>query len=691
MKQPDFLRVALSMALLISGLLLTQPGSAAQISPLPPVLEADGTLGLCYAFYDDAWMQLAYAAGARGDRFDFRWNAVEIAPGIYDFSGHEAILARYAALGIPMEVIGILGSPALWAADCPAVIQQTPQFSVIGHLRNDLVGWRACLPKGLYLPWDHPENLWGRYVETVVSHFQGQVSLWEMWNEPDLTSFWLGSPQDYAQLLKVGYRAAKHANPDAVVLFGGLAYWGNPRFYSEALAHLAADPSAAAHNAYFDVMSLHLYSNVYQAHDIAAEVRATMEALVGPHPLWLTEAGVPIWNEDPPPPDPTIPWPPPYTATAAEAAAYVIEAYAGARAAGVERFFIFRLHDDHAGMGERYGITRDDHALRPAYVAYQVAARYLRDAEEVIGPFRGHTHRISFLSSVHGRTDVVWNPAPTPRTLLQPALKPMLTIITQEGLTSVVTATETYTLPLGPATANQNPQGQYMIGGPPLLLAFGHFDDLTPPTSALDALPTRTLAADLALTWSVADTGTGYWYTEIEAARAPDGPWRRIAGAAQTEGRTRFVPGGLSGLPESGLWYFRARARDQAGNWEEWPLTAEVSTTLRVGRVVTLTASAFSDINGNGQKDEGEPDLENATIVWRTASGSEIDRSTGGVWQITREVPFGTYELLFFHAEHLTARYAFIIETSLEPLTLERREALRPIRGRVFLPLVRRN
>ncbi|HRU93838.1 MAG TPA: hypothetical protein P5195_01210, partial [Anaerolineae bacterium] len=117
MRKSHLLRFSLS--LLLGSLLLTQTGSAAPLSPLPPVHEADGSLGLCYAFYDDPWMQLAANAGARWDRFDFRWNATEVSSGYYEFSGHEAILNRYAALGIPMNIVGILGSPAVWAADCP--------------------------------------------------------------------------------------------------------------------------------------------------------------------------------------------------------------------------------------------------------------------------------------------------------------------------------------------------------------------------------------------------------------------------------------------------------------------------------------------------------------------------------------------------------------------------------------------
>jgi hypothetical protein len=36
---------------------------------------------------------------------------------------------------------------------------------------------------------------------------------------------WLGTQEQYAQLLKVGYRAIKAANPDATVSFAGTSYW----------------------------------------------------------------------------------------------------------------------------------------------------------------------------------------------------------------------------------------------------------------------------------------------------------------------------------------------------------------------------------------------------------------------------------------------------------------------------------
>jgi hypothetical protein len=52
---------------------------------------------------------------------------------------------------------------------------------------------------------------------------------------------------------------------------------------------LATDPQTLANNSYFDVMSLHLYSNVYHNHDIAGQMTQEVQDRVGWHPLWLTK------------------------------------------------------------------------------------------------------------------------------------------------------------------------------------------------------------------------------------------------------------------------------------------------------------------------------------------------------------------------------------------------------------------
>ena len=694
---------------------------AAPPEPLPPVTTAGGSMGTCYSFYETAGEALspyAYAAGSRWDRFDFRWNVIESTPGVFRFGPHDNVVNL--DLEHDIDIVGILGSTAAWATSRCPVQRRLPTTMPPGHpltahplAAHPLTAspladlwWRPCPPDNLHLPWDHPDNAWGNYVYQTVTHFKGRVDVWEIWNEPDLGNiFWSGTVEEFAQLLKVGYQAAKAANPDATVLFGGLAYWSNPTYYIDVLDALATLEGAAAHNHFFDVMSLHLYSSVYHIGPIAASIQDTMRSRVGPRPIWLTETGVPLWDEHPT--NPGVPYN--YTATIEEAAAYVIQAYAGARAVGIEKFFFFRMHDEY--MHENFGLMRNDLTPRPAYVSYQVAATYLHGENQVAGPFGNPARRITFYGTPHGRIDVLWNMSGTPITATRPALLPEVTLVDMYGITQTLTTTgDAFTLPLAPATANTGDGGSFIIGGPPVLLIYA---DTAPPTLRLDPLPAFTTPDTHTVTWHVSDPltytgaithsgivpapGTGYWYAEIDRAPTPAGPWTRVAGMQETLGVTATA----ITLPHTGDWYARARARDRAGNWQPWDAASVISTTAVISRPTRLIVSLFSDANGNGVWDEDEiPVTGPGALAWRAADGALITATTfsaptgtlylGVAWHVSQTVRTGEYRLTATSRDHLPHYAPFSVPPGSGPLTLTLELPLQPARARVFLPLVLR-
>ena len=61
---------------------------------------------------------------------------------------------------------------------------------------------------------------WENYVFKTVEHFRDRIRHWEVWNEPCWQGFFSGTPEEYAELLKVAYRAVKRADPQAVVIGG---------------------------------------------------------------------------------------------------------------------------------------------------------------------------------------------------------------------------------------------------------------------------------------------------------------------------------------------------------------------------------------------------------------------------------------------------------------------------------------
>ncbi|HLH23237.1 MAG TPA: cellulase family glycosylhydrolase [Chloroflexota bacterium] len=109
-----------------------------------------------------------------------------------------------------------------------------------------------------------PTNLadYGDYVAAVVGRYAGRVRYFQLWNEPNLASEWGEQPVDpvaFTALLAEGYRRAKAANPDAVIVAPALAptVEDSPWAQSE-LRFLDAMYDAGA-GAYFDVLAVQAY------------------------------------------------------------------------------------------------------------------------------------------------------------------------------------------------------------------------------------------------------------------------------------------------------------------------------------------------------------------------------------------------------------------------------------------------
>jgi hypothetical protein len=121
--------------------------------------------------------------------------------------------------------------------------------------------------------WARPANPWpatpppnlddyGDYVAAVVGRYAGRVRHFQLWNEPNLASEWGEQPVDaaaFTALLAEGYRRAKTANPDAVIVAPALAPTTEESLWAQGeLGFLDAMYDAGA-GAYFDVLSVQAY------------------------------------------------------------------------------------------------------------------------------------------------------------------------------------------------------------------------------------------------------------------------------------------------------------------------------------------------------------------------------------------------------------------------------------------------
>ncbi len=345
--------------------LIDRTGEAAHVDPgqvaaadseAPP----DRRFGAVEAF--EAPFAASYA-GVGWERINFDWPALQ--PGGPHSWNRAAIsgvtIAHEIAAG--REVVGIIGGRPAWAVDARG------------------------LPRGLYLPPTDPRNMWGAFVAELARRYRGRVRHWIIWNEPDVWDAhasgytWPGTVDDFARLQKVAYTQIKSVDPFLVVHLAATTYWwdkayNRPLYFGRLLDALARDPTARAHHWYFDVASAHVYNVPDDVERIIRIDRDLMHAHGFGKPLWLVETNA-MPTRDGPWTMASARW----SATAAEQAAYVVQASALALAAGAERVSFYKMTDP-AGLSTRaypMGLVRPDGTARPVVAALRATTHALAD------------------------------------------------------------------------------------------------------------------------------------------------------------------------------------------------------------------------------------------------------------------------------------------------------------------------
>jgi hypothetical protein len=285
------------------------------------------------------------------------------------------------------EVIGLLKNTPLWASEIKEL---------------------GAPPTGLDLPIDDPANVWAAFVQRVVDYYgeTWDIHHWIIYNEPDLRPGEIGwyefdgDVTDYARMLKVAYLAAKAADPNAVIHVAGMAWWTDVAayrtpYFQRLLEAISNDPGARANGFYFDVAMVHTYFGTLNLWKQIVETRDM---------LWyfgLRDKG--IWIDETnasPSKDPYAVLPPgsaQFAVSLDQQADYIIQAAALSLAAGVERFAVYRLYDNHysPGLTEPWGLVRGDGSRRPAFDAYRTVIDLFSATERARRYYSDHSSLVT--------------------------------------------------------------------------------------------------------------------------------------------------------------------------------------------------------------------------------------------------------------------------------------------------------
>lgn len=184
-------------------------------------------------------------------RFDFAWSVIESNKGTYNFIYDENVSK------LIKNNISVL-----------AILDYGNKFYVTNNTL--IVGGKV----GSYVPVYNDEEFekfktaYGNYVYNTVLHYKGKIKYYEIWNEPYWAGFGFNYTNDgnisvlrYTQILKEGYTRAKQADPNVVILNGGMGLFAVGKY--DLINNYINDMYLYGAKDYFDIMNVH-YPNFKQ-------------------------------------------------------------------------------------------------------------------------------------------------------------------------------------------------------------------------------------------------------------------------------------------------------------------------------------------------------------------------------------------------------------------------------------------
>ncbi len=315
----------------------------------------------------DATLDDAVALGVTWIRVDMAWKSIERdRRDDWHWSAMDRVVD--AAKARNLEILPILAYTPPWAkqAGCTAF---------------------GCPPA-------NPDDF-VRFAKTAVERYKDRIDVWEIWNEPNLAGFWKDPDiPEYAELLKRTAPAVHAVDPDATVMFGGIAAlelresWViPPREFLDGVCDLGACAD-------IDAISFHPYTFPFLASTVTpwespwAKIDKTpvsMRSVMNDHglgdaPIWITEYGAPTEGPGEVNGDGLV-------ANVTSATDHVTEAWQAAMADNVVRtaaqnsnvhaLFWYTNQDIswETGAERAFGLRRVDGSKKPAWAAFGQAVK----------------------------------------------------------------------------------------------------------------------------------------------------------------------------------------------------------------------------------------------------------------------------------------------------------------------------
>jgi len=302
--------------------------------------------------------------------YTFFWHNIEPEKDIFDFTQYDKYVNGSKRQG--RKIIGLLGYST---------------YYLYNGRSKDYIS-KKNMP--LYL----------RYVEETVRRYKGQVDVWCIWNEPNIT-FWDGKDREFYELTKLTTQKIRETDPDAYILGG--VFWRSPTSFIKKMYN------AGGFNG-LDGIAFHPYAvNPSDCMNVIDKFTKTLSDINYSGPVWITEVGYPTggWY--------------PTKVNQKKYPVFIAKTLTGAAARGARALLWYEIFD-RVDVGKfsldsekHFGLLNKDLSRKQGSWAFELCARYLPGSRYVPElPQRENVPAnivsFCFLGGVSGNnTLILWN------------------------------------------------------------------------------------------------------------------------------------------------------------------------------------------------------------------------------------------------------------------------------------------
>lgn len=202
------------------------------------------------------------------------WPHLERFPNKWDFSSLDKYVELAPNKGV--EIVYVLGLTPKWASARPT------DSSAYGE---------SVTPA-------EPKNLedWRNAVRTIATRYQGKIHYYEIWNEPNLKSYYSGTIDQMVALNREAYKILKQIDPKIQVISPSIIA-GNFGWLTKGGADWLDEYFTKGGAAYTDIVGAHFYQEVPNLPpEVSLPQIQELQKVMAKHglakkPLWNTETG----------------------------------------------------------------------------------------------------------------------------------------------------------------------------------------------------------------------------------------------------------------------------------------------------------------------------------------------------------------------------------------------------------------